>query len=394
MLANTLLLLSAFLPTAPQATPDTAVNASVQPSAQEERPASDSVLPADLGLPSETSAEAEALWRQVLLSVGADARLNRPVRSFEAPIQVLLQQKDAQGSPAGQLETKIGIRYLSLGQGNVREYVDFSYEGDARLIYGPSSYWLIEKDRRTRLVGREHLESRKRVNQTKTLARNFSQLTDLINLQIFAMELIETPAKGTLPKVRGILPSRFQWLEVETPNFEITPREGRDRGDASVYTVRFGIERQEQDGQELFLPRFVYVTERPFGDDNQEPAPNREPARELFIDVVNFAQLADLRVPQQLNLFERTPGLLVGREWNRVPDQQIFLLQGLRLDAPLTPEDFDPRTWGKDNRPDPAHSGNNSGKAPAPPVVPFKRGQPEAEESESEGSESEESGNR
>lgn len=360
MLVNTLLLLSALLPAAPQAvaaapsaTPASTTVSSARPSAQEERPAGDSVLPLDLGLPTGTSAEAEALWRQVLTSVGADARLNRPVRAFEAPIQVLVQQKDAQGFPAGQLETKIGIRYLNLGQGNVREYVDFSYEGDARLIYGPSSYWLIEKDRRTRLVGREHLESRKRVNQTKTLARNFSRLTDLINLRVFDMELMETPAKGTLPKIKGILPSRFQWLQVETPDFEITPREGRDRGDASVYTVRFGIERQQQDGQELFLPRFVYVTERPFGEDEDAPAPNREPARELFIDVVNFAQLADLRVPQQLNLFERTPGLLAGREWNAVPDQQIYLLQGLRLDAPLVPEQFDPRTWLDA---DPAHS--------------------------------------
>lgn len=386
MLANTLLLLSALLPIAPQAMPfangSSAGQQAAQPGAQEERPASDSVLPADLGLPSDTSAEAEALWRQVLTSVGADARLNRPVRSFEAPIQVLLQQKDAQGFPAGQLETKIGIRYLSLGEGNLREYVDFSYEGDARLIYGPTSYWLVEKDRRTRLVGREHLESRKRVNQTRTLARNFSQLTDLINLQVFRMELMETPAKGTLPKIKGILPSRFQWLELDTPNFEITPREGRKRGDASVYTVRFGIERQEQEGQVLFLPRFVYVTERPFGEDNQAPDPNREPARELFIDVVNFAQLADLRVPQQLHLFERTPGLMIGRDWNKVPDQQIFLLQGLRLDAPLTAQDFDPGSWGKDNRPDPAHSGNNGGKAFAPPFVPFKRDAAGTEESE------------
>jgi hypothetical protein len=60
------------------------------------------------------------------------------------------------------------------------------------------------------------------------------------------MELMETPAKGTLPKIKGVLPSRFQWLELDTPNFEITPREGRSRGDASVYTVRFGIERQQQ----------------------------------------------------------------------------------------------------------------------------------------------------
>ncbi|MHC4376950.1 MAG: hypothetical protein ACYS26_10165 [Planctomycetota bacterium] len=151
MLANTLLLLSALLPTAPQATPASAAGSSARPSAQEERPTSDSVLPADLGLPSETSAEAEALWRQVLTSVGADARLNRPVRSFEAPIQVLLQQKDAQGFPAGQLETKIGIRYLSIGEGNLRESVDFSYEGDARLIYGHSSaarVWSAESTRR------------------------------------------------------------------------------------------------------------------------------------------------------------------------------------------------------------------------------------------------------
>ncbi|MHC4376952.1 MAG: hypothetical protein ACYS26_10175 [Planctomycetota bacterium] len=103
----------------------------------------------------------------------------------------------------------------------------------------------------------------------------------------------------------------------------------------------------------------MYVTERPFGEGSQAAAANREPARELFIDVVNFAQLADLRVPQQLNLFERTPGLLIGRDWNKVPDQQIFLLQGLRLDAPLTPQDFDPGAWGKDNRPDPAHSGDD-----------------------------------
>jgi hypothetical protein len=355
MLANALCLFTAWLPMAPHgaATPSPAT-------APQERPASvDSVLPADLGLPPETSAEAEALWRQVLQSVGADARVGRPVRSFEAPIQVLIRQKDAQGFPAGQLESKLAIRYLSIGEGNLREYVDFSYEGDARLVYGPSRYWLIEKGRQTQLVGREHAESKKRVNQTKTLARNFSRLTDLLNLTIIELSAIEAPPKDSLPKIKGVLPSRFQWLELVTPDFEITPRESRPRNEGTLYTVRFGIERQTgpaQEGQgetrELFLPRFLHVTERQFGEEPQAPAPGEEPPRELFIDVGNFAQLADLRVPQQLNLFERTPGLLVGREWSSVPDQQIYLLQGLRLDAPLTPEDFDPRAWGKA---DPAH---------------------------------------
>lgn len=354
MLANTLLLLSALLPIAPQATPSANESSAARPAAQEERPASDNVLPADLGLPPNTSAEAEALWRQVLESVGADARLGRPVRSFEAPIQVLIRQKDAQGFPAGLLESKLAVRFLSTGEGNLREYVDFSYEGDARLIYGPSNYWLIEKDKRTQLQGREHAESRKRVNQTKTLARNFSRLTDLLNLQIVELSTMEAPAKASLPKIKGVLPSRFQWLELVTPDFEITPREGRRRNEAILYTVRFGIERQRQeDGSDLYLPRFLYVTERQLGADAQAPAPGSEPPRELFIDVGNFAELADLRVPQQLNLFERTPGLMIGRDWSPVPDQQIYLLQGLRLDAPLVPENFDPRTWGSA---DPAHS--------------------------------------
>ena len=361
MLVNTLLLLSALLPAAPQAvaaapsaTPASTTVSSARPSAQEERPAGDSVLPLDLGLPTGTSAEAEALWRQVLTSVGADARLNRPVRSFEAPIQVLIRQKDAQGFPAGQIESKLAIRFLSVGEGNLREYVDFSYEGDARLIYGPSNYWLIEKGRRTRLVGREHQESRKRVNQTKTLARNFSRMTDLLNLRIVELSAVEAPAKESLPKIKGILPSRFQWLELVTPDFEITPREGRPRNEASLYTVRFGIERTRvEDGPDLYLPRFLYVTERQLGSATPATAPGSEPPRELFIDVGNFAELADLRVPQQLNLFERTPGLMIGRDWSPVPDQQVYLLQGLRLDAPLVPEQFDPRTWVDA---DPAHS--------------------------------------
>ncbi|MEZ5980276.1 MAG: hypothetical protein R3F34_18970 [Planctomycetota bacterium] len=333
------------------------------PSAQDgngaETPApTDAAGPRPGELPADATPSAVATWRAMVAAIGA-AEQTAPITSFDMSLSLLTRSGRRGLDPHPEThDVDTRVQYLA------PPFVRYSLSADVETGYGPSGYWLKDKDEVRSLRGRDYQTDREQVMQVRSLCVNFLAVSDPSQLRIASLvEFPRCPIRG-LPERPGFDFKRMKWLRIVTPDFQlveelqpkVTDTNAGHQG--AMYQVFFGLDEQTN------LPRCAHVVRLPAkrtaptdgsadGADASAPPPDPDMPFEQLILLDDWrasagASQSKERLPHRLLVWERLPQHPLFANFLAEPDREVYVKDGSSLRPSFTPTDFEPIPPGAD----------------------------------------------
>lgn len=272
-------------------------------------------------LPDDVTPEARAAWtalERALAPRGGGAA----VRAFDLTFEGRAWASHVQSNDFD------GARYRFLAP----DWVRTTLRSGREQLRGPQGDFLLDGREVVPLIGRDHKEDRKQLDQTVGVARNFCALTDASRLRVASLVRLEGPP-ATVPEPLREAAARLVWLELTSPDFRVW-REGAPIPSDALFRVQLGLDPAEApvgDHTATHLPRLVTIAE------DVEPAARAESA--MLLELTQFRELDGFRVPHELRVHPPVPEQDPWRFRDR-PSLELWLLPDGRLRPELSVRDF------------------------------------------------------
>jgi len=213
------------------------------------------------------------------------------------------------------------------------------------------AYWLKDKDEIVELVGREHAQDRKSIDEMLSLARNFVALSDPARMRLARLALADGPPP-VLPPSLAREARRLDWLEIESPDLALVQETDSPRGRKDAprpHVARLGVDRESG------LPTFVILYPAPEAAADADPdSPDGTgatdgagprsagplPPSARLIRFADYGESGGYRIPRSLAVHRLDPARFRPAFTDK-PAQEIYVRE-IELQAPLTPADFQP----------------------------------------------------
>jgi len=269
-------------------------------------------------LPADASPEARALWNTLVdAMLGSSETRQPPLRSFDLRFNMLVQRKGSHEVDKA--------RFLF----RAPNWVSSELSKTNRLVRGPQGDFLIGADDVVELVGRDTAEDRRQLDDTVSIAHNFTALTDPSRLRLKTLELASMPT--TLPPDLRELGGTLRWLEAESPDFRLyrTERSSRRRRgrEEPVYRAVLGLDPRHG------TPRLVVIAEL--------LGRRGDPGSALLVQFDDFKDLDGYQVPHYVATRSLDPQS-VPLAFGRRDELRLWLFDEGRLNPVLEPERFSP----------------------------------------------------
>ena len=189
-------------------------------------------------LPPRTAPGAAKLWNEVVNAAKAETPAGEvrrpPITSFELKFEITV--RDPAG---GHNEATTRVRYLA------PHFVRFQLAESTELGFGPDGYWSKDIDQTpVDISRREYAESKRRVQDVRTTAKNFLALAEPGNLRILNLAKDQGPPANQPPGAAKRLDA-MDWLVLESPDFDLSAGTAiaADAG-PRLYRAYIGVDRQ------------------------------------------------------------------------------------------------------------------------------------------------------
>ncbi len=281
----------------------------------------DDAQPATLG---RVNPEAQARWERMIAA-------SRPLTENRAPITAFILRADVRFRGEGTERNDLKVDYRYLAPHFLRTLLETDRETGRGPGQGQRAYWVREGDKVEPLVGRDHREGRRQVDEMLAVAKNFIALTDPARLKLTKLELLPAPPTGLpRPLERKVL-KKLDWIRVASKDFALVLEQiGKDEKTPRVFEVDLGISREND------LPVLAIIREaNPRIIDGVA-----RPSNPLLFHLEDWRPQDGFRVPWMIKVhrLEATP-LRVG--FSEFAAQDIVLLEA-QLRPQLKEADFAP----------------------------------------------------
>ncbi|MFT5081171.1 MAG: hypothetical protein ACI84E_001829 [Planctomycetota bacterium] len=269
-------------------------------------------------LPPRTTPAAAKLWSDVVKAAKADTDAGTapraPITSFELQFEITV--RDTGG---GHNEATTKVRYLA------PSFVRFQLEEITELGFGPDGYWSKDKDQPpVDISRREYAESKRRVQDVRTTAKNFLALAEPGNLRIVNLAKVQAPPTNQPPGAAKRL-ANLDWLVLESPDFDLSAGTAiaADAG-SRLYRAYIGVGKTSHHVEEAM------VIEVKDGE--------VRPATATWLTMGHRTMLDGISFPGSI-LIRRA--VLAESPWTftKRPTDELYLIEG-KLVTDLVPADF------------------------------------------------------
>ncbi|MHC4261618.1 MAG: hypothetical protein ACYSWX_03785 [Planctomycetota bacterium] len=305
-------------------------------------------------VPEGSADEAAELWTRLTEGMRDPKTRDRRIDAFEIEFQLRARQ----GVQTNDLDVE--ARFLA------PDFVAFTDAVGRQVALGPEGPWLEERDGQiVRMQGRSYQQDRRDLARIRNLARNYLSLADPEGIRIDSLRVLDgTPPQ--LPRIKGLMPRRLDWLELVTPDFGVIsapPRERETQTPEGSPPAPPGPPGPSADSEEQAPPG---------PDAEPEPEAEREPRFLVYIGcdesarpvlvVIRSAEvlppdqliehcihLEELRrarhtrallLPWVMHVYERWPAAEGFERFPEVPGQAIYVRRAQIDDLELTPDSF------------------------------------------------------
>lgn len=269
-------------------------------------------------LPPRTAPAAARLWNEVVKAAKAATPAGEvrrpPISSFELKFEITV--RDPAG---GHNEATTRVRYLA------PHFVRFQLEESTELGFGPDGYWSKDQGQApVDISRREYAESKRRVQDVRTTAKNFLALAEPGNLRILNLTKSQTPPTNQPPGAAKRL-AAMDWLVLESPDFDLSAGTaiGADAG-PRLYRAYIGVGRESHNVEEAM------VIEVRDGEVRPATATWLTMGDRLILDGISF--------PGSI-LIHRAVLDLSPWTFTKRPSDELYLIEG-KLVTGMTPADF------------------------------------------------------
>jgi len=178
-------------------------------------------------IPANTSKRARQLWRAIVDATGGATE--EALTGFDLRFDIDVRTDSSMNS--------LGVaRYRFWSDtGYIRS--EWSKSGRVQLR-GPLGDWLIDKDQKTELIGRENVQSRRELSRWAAIARNFLAIATPATMRIVELSEV-TDLDVAFPT--GVLAERagkLDWISVRSPDFQLA--DSGDTEQSPVYRAYLG----------------------------------------------------------------------------------------------------------------------------------------------------------
>ncbi|MFT6040878.1 MAG: hypothetical protein ACI9C2_001044, partial [Gammaproteobacteria bacterium] len=211
------------------------------------------------------------------------------------------------------------VRYLA------PSFVRFQLEEITELGFGPDGYWSKDKDQPpVDISRREYAESKRRVQDVRTTAKNFLALAEPGNLRIVNLAKVQAPPTNQPPGAAKRL-ANLDWLVLESPDFDLSAGTAiaADAG-SRLYRAYIGVGKTSHHVEEAM------VIEVKDGE--------VRPATATWLTMGHRTMLDGISFPGSI-LIRRA--VLAESPWTftKRPTDELYLIEG-KLVTDLVPADF------------------------------------------------------
>ena len=237
-----------------------------------------------------------------------------PITSFELQFEITV--RDPAG---GHNEATTKVRYLA------PSFVRFQLEESTELGFGPDGYWSKDAGQApVDISRREYAESKRRVQDVRTTAKNFLALAEPDNLRILNLAKAQAPPTNQPPDAAKRM-ATLDWLVLESPDFDLTAGTAvaADAG-PRLYRAYIGVGRTSHHVEEAM------VIEVRDGEVLPVTATWLTMGHRMMLDGISFPGSILIRRA----VLDQSPWTFTKR-----PSDELYLIAG-RLVTNLTPDDF------------------------------------------------------
>ncbi|MFT5052987.1 MAG: hypothetical protein ACI8QZ_004425, partial [Chlamydiales bacterium] len=265
-------------------------------------------------IPADASQGARKLWQKIVDATGGPT--SESLTGFDLRFDVDVRTESSMNS--------LGIaryRFWS-STGYIRS--EWSKSGRIQLR-GPLGDWLIDKEHKTELIGRENVQSRRELSQWAAIARNFLAIATPATMRVVELsevtELEIAFPTGALAEQAG----KLAWLAVRSPDFQLAETGEQQQG--IVYRAYLG-QNPETGAVELAVLQ-----------EDQARRPVAEST--LLVEIRAWSSIGERRIPQHLLVY-RTHREGIRWTFDDRPGADLFLKKNGALNPRFQGEDFLP----------------------------------------------------